>query len=919
MRNHTGKRLIALLMSALMLLSLCAAVAEGTAAPSSPSAEDECLHLNRENKVEQSAPVYASKDDELHEATVTVTTTPYCQDCLMPITAEVEEEQVTTEEAHRYRASADGKYTCADCGHVCTHSEKVDESFEGGWYEILDDEEYHAIIAQDVKKIVCASCNATLEYDEAEAEVAEKEAHEFNEYGQCTKCGAYIEDICEHELPDESEMDNPEKWSTIVDEDYVYIDEETHRYFKQIEYTPFCVKCGAQIYEGCIIEYIEDEAQPHEAEDCPCGAGSQGEDGHEHDFFVYTDAYPDGFANSKCEAIDAQRHKVTGAWININQRCHLCEYEEHSRTFDPDYTLIENHSFEEGVCWYCGYENVCKHTNAEKRAEGYVERTTPVDTGNGTHIAVYAGWAGYDCYDCGEYWTEDIPSQMRELPHEFGEDGICTECGAEWTEADEPCPHENVEKVGDKYYPEYVYSIDGLRHFIDSGSDAIVHCLDCGETFTDYRWDYINGDRTMVDELHTYGEDNMCTVCGYTSECVHENMIWEELGTSIYKEDWDGSDATHDKVKVEEWMLTCEDCGLEAYYEEELERTPEKHDYVEIEGEYECQDCGHTCWHSNLTETEDDGDVTYIAIDDLNHEANGVVTVTQTCPDCGYEDEYTKDVWDEEAHSYKDSVCEKCEHECSHWMLVTRKEVFEAKSYASNGAKGHTATGDMHVVFSCDGCGKTYVDRVMEEGVKRDEAHTLKDGKCTLCGYAVPKDDEDDEDDEAEETAKAVVTKPQRMAVILVNAVKALEAKHGEAVEISIVNIDKLLTADELAALEALPMAEQVLVALKGALSMEIEADYALEELGLTLSDDALALIETVSARIAAMTAEEKAAYDAQIAELFELEPIDGANAMVLALEIATQDETRTEGYIFCEQTDGTWTLHDIDVTEPDA
>ena len=96
MRNHTGKRLVALLMSALMLLSLCAAVAEGTAAPSSPSAEDECLHLNRENKVEQSAPVYASKDDELHEATVTVTTTPYCQDCLMPITAEVEEEQVTT-------------------------------------------------------------------------------------------------------------------------------------------------------------------------------------------------------------------------------------------------------------------------------------------------------------------------------------------------------------------------------------------------------------------------------------------------------------------------------------------------------------------------------------------------------------------------------------------------------------------------------------------------------------------------------------------------------------------------------------------------------------------------------------------------------------------------------------------------------
>ena len=915
MRNHTGKRLVALLMSALMLLSLCAAVAEGTAAPSSPGAEDECLHLNRENKVERSAPVYASKDDEFHEATVTTTTTPYCQDCLMPITAEVEEEQVTTEEAHRYRAGADGKYTCADCSHVCTHAKKEDESFPGGWCEVLD-EEYHVIIAQDVKKIVCTSCNATLEYDEAEAEEAGKEKHDFDENGWCTKCEANIMDICEHEAPDESEMDNPGKWSTIVDEDYVYIDEETHRYFKQIEYTPICEKCGAQIYEGCIIKYIKDEAQPHEAENCPCGAGSQCEDGNEHDFVVHTSAYSDGFANSKYEAIDAQRHKATGAWIDIYQYCHLCGYGENSqpsRSFDPDYTLIENHSFEEGVCWQCGYENVCEHTNAEKMNGDYYERTTPVDTGNGTHIAVYAGWASYHCYDCEEYWTEDIPSQMRELPHEFGEDGKCTECGAKWTEADEPCPHENVEKVGDKHYPERVSIIDELRHSINSGSDAIVHCLDCGETFTDYHWEYINGDNTKVDELHTYDEDNMCIVCGYTTECTHENMTREELGTSIYREDWDESDATHDKVKVAEWMLTCEDCGLEAYYEEELERTPEKHDYEKIEGEYKCRHCRHTCRHSNLTETEDDGDVTYIANGDLNHEANGVVTVTQTCPDCGYEYEYTKEVPDKEAHSYKDGVCEKCGHKCSHWMLVTRKEVFEAKSYASNGAKGHTATGDMHVVFSCDGCGKTYVDRVMEEGVKRDEAHTLKGGKCTLCGYVVPKDDE------AEETAKAVVTKPQRMAVILVNAVKALEAKHGEAVEISIVNIDKLLTADELAALEALPMAEQVLVALKGALSMEIEADYALEELGLTLSDDALALIETVSARIAAMTAEEKAAYDAQIAELFELEPIDGANAMVLALEIATQDETRTEGYIFCEQEDGTWTLHDIDVTEPNA
>ena len=917
MRNHTGKRLVALLMSALMLLSLCAAVAEGTAAPSSPGAEDECLHLNRENKVERSAPVYASKDDDRHEATVTTTTTPYCQDCLMPITAEVEEEQVTTEEEHRYRAGADGKYTCADCGHVCTHAKKLDKSFPGGWYEVLD-EEYHAIIAQDVKKIVCASCYATLEYDEAEAEVAEKEKHDFDEYGWCTKCGAKIVDICEHELPDESEMDNPEKWSTNVDEDYVYIDEKTHRYFKQIEYTPICEKCGLRLDDSCFIEYIKDEAQPHEAEDCPCGAGSQGEDGHEHDFYVYTDVYLDKYANSKCEAIDAQRHKVTGAWIGIHQYCHLCGYEEHSSTFDPDYTRIENHFFEEGVCRRCDYENVCKHTNAEKMAEGYVARTMPVDTGNGTHIAVYAGWADYQCYDCEDYWTEDIPSQMRELPHEFHDGDVCTECGAKWTEADEPCPHANVEKVGDKYYPERVNIIDELRHSIDSGSDAIVHCSDCGETFTDFGGEYFDGDFTWKEELHEYDENNMCTVCGYTTECTHENMIWEELGTS-YREDWNGSDATHDKVKVAEWTLICEDCGLEAYYEEELERTPEKHDYEEIEGEYEvqyeCQECGHTCGHSNLTKTEDDGDVTCSAIDgdDLNHMANGDVTVTWTCPDCGYEYEYTKEVSDVEAHSYKDSVCGKCGHECSHRMLVTRKEVFEAKSYASNGAKGHTATGDMHVVFSCDGCGKTYVDRVMEEGVKRDEAHTLKDGKCTLCGYVVPKDDE------AEETAKAVVTKPQRMAVILVNAVKALEAKHGEAVEISIVNIDKLLTADELAALEALPMAEQVLVALKGALSMEIEADYALEELGLTLSDDALALIETVSARIAAMTAEEKAAYDAQIAELFELEPIDGANAMVLALEIATQDETRTEGYIFCEQEDGTWTLHDIDVTEPNA
>ena len=319
------------------------------------------------------------------------------------------------------------------------------------------------------------------------------------------------------------------------------------------------------------------------------------------------------------------------------------------------------------------------------------------------------------------------------------------------------------------------------------------------------------------------------------------------------------------------------------------------------------------------------------AATDSTHTAIGETITTITCPHCGMQVEQVEPDTQEAPHTYEfdedgNAVCSECGYACKHASSTVR-EVFVVDAYTSNGASGHTVKGDTHLVERCDGCGAVLTDVVRTEGVSYDEPHTLRDGKCALCGYAKPvkKSSEPAAEPaaaitfvEVDALHGAIVAEAPRMAVALVNVANALETENGEALDLAVEGLDELLAAEEIEALKALPAAEQMLVTLN-ALGYADEADFAIAELQLTLSPEALALIDAIEARVAALTEDERAAYDAQLAKLFPIvQDAEGVNRTELTLEVRLDGEAdyRLEKYTFAQQADMTWALDAIAFAE---
>ena len=364
----------------------------------------------------------------------------------------------------------------------------------------------------------------------------------------------------------------------------------------------------------------------------------------------------------------------------------------------------------------------------------------------------------------------------------------------------------------------------------------------------------------------------MCTVCGYTADCAHENAHIER--TPVDRWISGNDDSTHNVSEQTLIVVDCPDCGrtMESY---ESASKEEAHTYDET---FQCTVCHRICEHSGATTqaafeaTGYDG----AAATDKAHVVTGVEITTTTCPHCGKVEKAEAEKTAEEAHAYEvgedgAAVCAECGYACTHASSTVR-EVFVVDAYTSNGASGHTVKGDTHLVERCDGCGAVFTDVVRTEGVSYDEPHTLRDGKCALCGYVKPV--KESSEPAAEPAAAitfvevdalhgAIVAEAPRMAVALVNVANALETENGEALDLAVEGLDELLAAEEIEALKALPAAEQMLVTLK-ALGYADEADFAIAELQLTLSPEALALIEAIKARVAALTEDEPAALSAR-------------------------------------------------------
>ena len=156
-------------------------------------------------------------------------------------------------------------------------------------------------------------------------------------------------------------------------------------------------------------------------------------------------------------------------------------------------------------------------------------------------------------------------------------------------------------------------------------------------------------------------------------------------------------------------------------------------------------------------------------------------------------------------------------------------------------------------------------------------------------------------------------------AIETIDAVIAFADRYAEALP------DGEAPADDSArelreALDALPVKEQIYTFLS-VIGFEAQVDETLSSGGETLSEPALALKAQIQERVAAMTEQERVAFEETLLSSFPQEVIelDGVEYtfFVLELEVRVGDAVRIERYGF-RLTDGVWTLASIAVAGAD-
>lgn len=747
-----------------------------------------------------------------------------------------------------------------------------------------------------------------------------KEPHSFSirtETGAMCVCGCEI--FCPHENV-VREMRNERAYTDT----YVDAGDGTHAYVVRFIPMYTCTNCGLEWYGDECVETLYDEHYTWRGDGICIECGAQFEEGPEEPEGPAC-GHESGFIKGERDmaersfSLDDKQHAAR------HYKLYYWECPDCGKTWDESeptgYVVYGDHTFEEGFCTECGYldPDYCFHENTTKTREELPAVYAAVD--DETHTRRVDVTVTVTCDDCGKVVSEETEQGEPASEAHAYKDGVCAACGHACAHAKTTC---------DEPQATTEYKATDAAHTATTTTVTPWTCDFCGGT----------GEETAVEtaeaEAHTYAPDGedayKCSVCGHV--CAHEGATeTEAAGETLYA---DLTDGTHTLVKTTVVTTDCPHCPLVREETKEEKGEPEAHTYEVTEAGSVCKVCGYACTHAEKEMGEE------IAIDhydeaqvtDEAHVAVGEKTTTETCASCGAVVAENAQPYSEEMpHTYVDGVCAECGHACSHAGYELPEETFVPTAYASNGADGHTVTGDVHIIVHCDMCGTQLSNTVAEEGVTRVEAHAFSGNKCRLCGYARPVEEAPEEDvvsDEpiftpvaAEETVHGVsAAQGERMAAALTAAVEDIRAQYGDEAEVTVLHSDAILTGTEMQALRALEPAEQILVLLN-AIGYENEVSYALNAAEMGFSAEADALIEAIVARLAAMTEEERAAFEALLQQYFPMTKLTRESQeydyveFTLEIRVRLGDGYRLERYGF-RLTDGVWTLASIAVAGAD-
>lgn len=499
---------------------------------------------------------------------------------------------------------------------VCPHthvetSEQWSASPDNVTYTPVD-QTYHTESGLTQSEITrCVDCGEVVS-ERVLAENADRQERHVYQNGVCALCG--YENTCEH-ANTTTETFNRETEQT----EYEAVDNREHKqtHVQEVEQV-YCSDCGETLSEQVVVENFT-QIQGHYYEDNVCVLC-----GHEN-----TCEHADAETLTRYEETDDTAYVVVDAqyhdWVHLRLIetvfCSDCAQEISSRVADEDASDRSMHTYDNGVCRFCGYENACEHADTfTGTLYRETEQTAYVTIDNQYHSWMHVQeieWTA--CNDCGETLSEQVVNEDATLQQQHNYvDGVCTGCGHENT-----CEH--ADPFTDRFYRETEQSayeaVDNKYHdWTHMQEIERTGCEACGETISEQ----VVVEDTTQRRSHYY-EDNVCVFCGHENTCEHPNAYEatryvETEATTYVPVDNDTHDWTHLTLIKK---IMCDDCGQivsEQVMGEDITLTI-AHDYRDDV----CTSCGYenVCPHENTmawTDYAATGASEYLPVDAQYHD-----------------------------------------------------------------------------------------------------------------------------------------------------------------------------------------------------------------------------------------------------------------------------------------------------------
>lgn len=442
----------------------------------------------------------------------------------------------------------------------------------------------------------------------------------------------------------------------------------------------------------------------------------------------------------------------------------------------------------------------------------------------------------------------------------------------------EDCEHPNAYVEEGVVNAEYV-AIDEYLHHVTGVALETTVCPDCGESSSS------EGDLLDTDEYHNYLE-GVCFDCGFV--CDHSSCnSYEFYSNTGYTAKDDQMHIVGCEVHSETY---CTICGLS------LDETLVEPDYSYEEAHYFengfCVYCDmeNACAHENTSVSDSLEYGGCVQKDEKEHLIQGALYKSTDCLDCGEQIAYElvdPDYTEAESHCFYDGICYQCgaENTCTHENTSSYESSYPY-DYIELDPFFHQCVNEQYRVYYCLDCDEEVSSELIDDHYLTSSAHTFWEGVCMDCDYV----------DELSEPVRLTGE-----VVSLMEFLTEFDEVADETLNVRLLHLDAVLTADELAALtEEQPLSEHALVMLS-AIGYEDAVRELLSYDSFSVSDQTDALLTSLADRLSSLSEDEAAERAVLLDEFFPIERTDddGFDMRSFYLELSSpkDDGAYTEVY----------------------